>query len=84
MRVSSLQSNDSTTTSTTKESPKSSDDCKISSLKLHVFHGDTLDGDKYLEDVIRSFQSKAMALYLQDYKHCDRNMRCSEHLISAM
>ena len=49
--------------------PSSAQD-KIPSFKVPLFRGDSLAGDKYMDDVVRAFTSNAMAQYLDDVKFC--------------
>ena len=65
------------TTNTTTSSTKGNDDHKIPSFKVPAFHGDTLNGDKYIEDVVRAFCSNAMSKYLDDKAFCSVNLAWS-------
>ena len=55
-------------------SRKPSSDTKIPAFKVPHFRGVTLDGDKYMDDVVRSFTNHALSRYISDIQFCSDNI----------
>ena len=52
-------------------------DTKIPAFKVLHFRGVSLDGDKYMDDVVRSFTNHALSRYILDIQFCDDNISWS-------
>ena len=57
----------------TKDKVTPAQDHKIPFFKVLTFHGDTLQGDTFIEGVNRSFRSAAMVRYLEIKTYCNNN-----------
>ena len=52
-------------------------DSKIPAFRVPSFKGITLDGDKYMDDVVRSFTNHALSQYILDVQYCESNISWS-------
>ena len=50
---------------------------KIPAFKVPSFRGVSLDGDKYMDDVVRSFTNHALSRYITDIQFCQDNISWS-------
>ena len=57
--------------------PKSATENKIPAFKVPSFRGVSLDGDKYMDDVVRSFTNHALSRYITDIQFCENNISWS-------
>ena len=63
--------------------PKSASDIKpatenkIPAFKVPFFRGVSLEGDKYMDDVVRSFTNHALSRYITDIQFCKENISWS-------
>ena len=75
--------NKATPSSSTSPSSGSNQD-KIPTFTVPEFRGDSLAGDKYMEDVVRAFTSNAMVQFLDDASFCTKNATWSGAFASRL
>ena len=59
-------------------------DHKIPSFKVPIFYGDTLKGDKYIDEVANIFRNNAMAKFVDSVEYCDNHSNWSEAFASRL
>ena len=72
------------TTNVTKSGSGGTTESKIPAFTLPLFKGTSIKGDKYLEDIVRTFTSNAMQQYIEDEDFCTRNAQWSGAFASRL
>ena len=54
-----------------------SSDKKMPAFKVPPFKGDTIDGDKFIKQVQKTFKSSGVSQFLDDVEHCQSNLEWS-------